>query len=204
MAACQADMPLAGTFSVVGSYLGSATDAGSSSPALSQVVQAGVLTVQDIPVGSNPSQSSVTLSPVTLGSLQGPGSGGPQFTQATGMLDMVGVSDNRGSEPGWTVTGQLEGNFTNTSPVGPADANVIPATFLTWQPSPVTPSPGADLTGVQAGPSTTLSTSTPMVLCTASPGSGGGSYGCQASLSLAVPPYVAAGHYSATLLLITS
>ena len=204
MATCQVDMPLAGTFSIVATYLGSATDAGSSSPVLSQVVQAGVLTVQDIPTGSNPSQSSVTLSPVTLGSLQGPGPGGPQFAQATGTLDMVGVSDNRGTEPGWSVTGQLESDFANASPAGPADENVIPADFLTWQPSPVVPSPGADLSGVSAGPGATLSTTTPTVLCAASPGSGGGSYGCQATLSLAVPPYVAAGHYSATLLLITS
>ena len=204
MATCQVDMPLAGTFSIVATYLGSATDAGSSSPVLSQVVQAGVLTVQDIPTGSNPDQSSVVLSPVTLGSLQGPGAGGPQFAQATGTLDMVGVSDNRGTEPGWSVTGQLEGDFTNASPVGPADANVIPADFLTWRPSPVTPSPGADLSGVSTGPGATLSTTTPAVLCAASPGAGGGSYGCQATLSLAVPPYVAAGHYSATLLLITS
>ncbi len=204
MATCQVDMPLAGTFSIVATYLGSVTDAGSSSPVLSQVVQAGVLTVQDIPTGSNPSQSSVTLSPVTLGSLQGPGPGGPQFAQATGTLNMVGVSDNRGTEPGWSVTGQLESNFTNASPAGPADENVIPADFLTWQPSPVAPSPGADLSGVSAGPGGTLSTTTPTVLCAATPGSGGGSYGCQATLSLAVPPYVAAGHYSATLLLITS
>ncbi len=204
MATCQVDMPLAGTFSIVATYLGSATDAGSPSPVLSQVVQAGVLTVQDIPTGSNPSQSSVTLSPVTLGSLQGPGPGGPQFAQATGTLNMVGVSDNRGTEPGWSVTGQLESNFTNASPAGPADENVIPADFLTWQPSPVAPSPGADLSGVSAGPGGTLSTTTPTVLCAATPGSGGGSYGCQATLSLAVPPYVAAGHYSATLLLITS
>ena len=204
MATCQVDMPLAGTFSIVATYLGSATDAGSPSPVLSQVVQAGVLTVQDIPTGSNPSQSSVTLSPVTLGSLQGPGPGGPQFAQATGTLDMVGVSDNRGTEPGWSVTGQLEGDFANASPVGPADDNVIPADFLTWRPSPVAPSPGADLSGVSAGPGATLSTTTPTVLCAATPGSGGGSYGCQATLSLAVPPYVAAGHYTATLLLITS
>ena len=204
MATCQADMPLAGTFSITATYLGSTTDAGSTSPPLTQTVQAGDLTVQDIPSGTNPNLSTVTLSPVTLGGLQGPGPGGPQFVQAAGSLDTVGVSDNRGTEPGWSVTGQLEGPFTNASQLGPPGDNVIPADFLTWTPAPVAPGPGADIAGVGQGPEATLSTTTPSVLCAASPGSGGGSYGCQASLSLAVPPYIAAGHYSATLLLITS
>jgi hypothetical protein len=209
-AVCPTAMPMAGTFPITATYSGSANFAASVSPVLSQVVQAGLLTVQDVQAAGNPSASGVTLSPVTLGSaLANPSAvsvtfSNDQFAQAVGTLNSVSVNDGRGTEPGWTVTAQLEGNFTNAVPVGPAEANVIPANFLTWAPAPVTGAAGESLSGIAAGPPATLSTTTPTALCDAAAGSGGGSYSCSALLSLAVPPYVAAGSYGATMVIITS
>ena len=109
-AVCPANMPLAGTFSITATYNGSADFAGSVSPVLSQVVEAGLLTVQDVQAAGNPSASGVTLSPVTLGSsLANPSAvdvtfSNDQFAQAVGTLNSVSVTDGRGTEPGWTVT----------------------------------------------------------------------------------------------------
>jgi hypothetical protein len=67
-----------------------------------------------------------------------------QFDQALGTLNTVTVQDDRGTLSGWTVTGQLESNFTNqTSNTGPAVDNVIPADFLTWQPGVALATPGS-------------------------------------------------------------
>lgn len=238
--------------------------------------------------GQNPSAILVNLSPVTLG----PG----VFQAAQGELNTVRVNDARGSLSGWTVTGIMASDFN-----GPAVGldNVIPADYLTWNPSvsltypgnlaagvvpdgtvappaygpdappypcgtapgytnggtngnipcpqvndnagastntagstqiggssplsnhstdPIWPTTGAEgpsgiLGEVTAGPIANLRTSengqpdysaTPALLCQAATGGGGGSFNCDASLSLAVPPYVAAGTYTATLDLLTT
>ena len=66
-----------------------------------------------------------------------------QFTQSLGRLNQVTVQDDRGTLTGWTVTGQLESNFTNVASAGgPAIDNVIPADFLTWAPSVALATPG--------------------------------------------------------------
>jgi len=207
---CLANMPLAGTFAITGVYDGSTAFAGSTSTALSQVVQAGALTIQDVQSASNPSSSGVVLSPVVLGSSSSNPAAVPvtfsndQFAQSVGVLNTVSVFDGRGTEPGWTVSAQLETDFANGHPIGPPVANVIPADFLTLYPGAVSSAEGVSLTGVAAGPPATLSTTVPTTLCQAAPGSGGGSYACGASLSLSVPPYVAAGPYGATMVIITS
>lgn len=58
-----------------------------------------------------------------------------QFDQALGQLNTVTVQDDRGTLTGWTVTGQMETDFNNLAAHGPAADNVIPADFLTWDPS---------------------------------------------------------------------
>jgi len=230
--------------------------------------------------GQNPSAILVNLSPVTLG----PG----VFQAGQGMLNTVEVNDSRGSLSGWTVTGILESDF-----IGPAigNDNVIPADYLTWNPSvsltfpgdlaagvvpygtvsppvygpdacaagshatgtntniicptvndnagsanpagvtnntvapenhatdplwPASPAEGPSglLYEVEAGPIANLgttNTSAPdygtqpaQVLCEAPTGGGGGAFNCDASLSLAVPPYVAAGSYTATMDILTT
>lgn len=234
--------------------------------------------------GQNPSAILVNLSPVTLG----PG----VFQAGQGELNTVEVNDSRGTLSGWNVTGILESDF-----IGPAvgNDNIIPADYLTWNPtvsltypgnlqagvvpngtvSPPTYGPdacaaGSAATGTNsnitcpvvndnagsnnpagalnsggltsggplngntqepwpttgaegpsgliseatAGPIANLGTSDSgapdfgsqpaQVLCAAGTGGGGGAFNCDASLSLAVPPYVAAGSYTATMDLLTT
>jgi hypothetical protein len=226
--------------------------------------------------GHNPDAAHVGLSPVQLGldtnssALGGnlppcspfsgtcvPAVNNGQFDQALGQLNTVTVQDDRGTLSGWTVTGQLESDFNNQTPIGPAVDNVIPADFLTWQPGVALATPGSlpnsnqnipscpdqtpPPTGYLActgpsgtpavggaavngtGPTGTGGTggvdSTPAEVFAGSPNTlnnlqgsadvlcatnasldggaagGGGSFDCSAGLSLAVPPYVAAGDY---------
>jgi hypothetical protein len=212
------------------------------------------LTIETLSVpvtGSNISitdaSQSVTLSGVTLGG---------EFQNSTGNLQTVNVNDSRGTLTGWTVTGQMEGDFTNLYPTGNVPDNWIPADFLTWAPwvglstagnipadntntifCPGTGCVGPSGLAAAAGTSTVVVggtlpaglngtgagtggvSSTPAevyygptavlnnyntggqakVLCEAPTGGGGGEFTCGAYLSLAVPPYVAAGTYTATM-----
>lgn len=187
------------------------------------------LTITEETTGSNPNATTVVLTPITLG---------PQvFQNATGKLNTVQVSDDRGTLVGWTVTATMDSNFTNSSPTGNSIDNEIPASFLTWTPSVSLTTPGSTDIGtfcpgsptspgengcvgpsgqisttqasgvattstpaeVTAGPVANLSTTTAATLCSAAAGGGGGGFNCNASLSLATPPYVAAGTYSATM-----
>jgi hypothetical protein len=218
------------------------------------------LTISEVMTAPNTSNSAVTLSPVTLGVGANPAQNNTQFDQANGMLNSLVVDDNRGTLGGWSVTGQLGGDFNNATPVGPALDNVIPADFLTWLPAVALATPGSlpannantpgcpDQTPAPTGhpvctgpsglPSSTgaagglgvngtgagvtgatepaeVTAGNPAVLhnpagaldelCATATGShpgGGGGFVCSAGLSLAVPPYVAAGTYSATMNLV--
>ncbi len=183
---------------------------------LSAQVQGSLLSMAELPVAGNPDATDVTLSSVTLSG---------EFSDATGQMSTVLVNDDRGTLSGWSVTGQLEGPFQNTAPVGPALDNQIPADYLTWTPSvslattgttPPTngatagcpsgpsgpcPGPSGSLSGVSAGPEAALqdTSGVPVSLCSAASGSGGGSFDCAAPLMLAIPPQVAAGTYQSTL-----
>ena len=234
--------------------------------------------------GHNPDAAHVGLSPVQLGldtnsSAEGgnlppcspfdgtgcfPSVNNGQFDQAAGQLNTVTVQDDRGTLSGWTVTGQLESDFNNTTPIGPPVDNVIPADFLTWQPgvalttsgslpgsnsnaepgcpdqnpaptgflsctgpsgtptatvggAPVngtgTPNGSGGITGatipaeVFAGSPATLNNlqGSADVLCATNlslaggAAGGGGSFNCSAGMTLAVPPYVAAGDYRSVM-----
>ncbi len=187
------------------------------------------LTITEVTAGDNPNATTVVLTPITLG---------PQvFQNATGQINTVQVSDDRGTLVGWTVTATMDSNFTNASPTGNAIDNEIPASFLTWTPSVSLTTPGSTDIGtfcpgapggsgsggcigpsgqisttsasgvaststpaeVTAGPVANLSTTIAATLCSAAADGGGGGFNCNASLSLATPPYVAAGTYSATM-----
>ncbi|MGO8870629.1 MAG: hypothetical protein ACLQPH_04370 [Acidimicrobiales bacterium] len=115
------------------------------------------------------------------------------------------VNDNAGSNnpSGNAATGQVGGSTPPSNHAG--DPN--------W-PSTGAEGPSGLLYEVQAGPIANLGTSDSgaadfgsqpaQVLCEAPSGGGGGAFNCDASLSLAVPPYVAAGHYTATMDLLTT
>jgi hypothetical protein len=102
------------------------------------------------------------------------------------------------------------------NPAGQTNGTVAPenhATDPTW-PSAGAEGPSGLLNEVEAGPIANLGTSDSgapdfgtqpaQVLCEAASGGGGGAFNCDASLSLAVPPYVAAGHYTATMDILTT
>ncbi len=223
-------------------------------------------------IGTNLSISEtsnqVTLSSVTLGT--GSGTSEQQFGGAVGALNTVTVSDDRGTLSGWSVSVQMEGDFTNTSPVGPTVDNVIPADFLSIAPKVSLETAGSlpgnnantpfcptgttydvfaalhgtsqcvgpsglpvPLSGtsqgtagakgvngtalgtggvsttpseVVAGPNAAVNNSagSASTLCTTTGGSasgkgGGGGFNCDAAMALAIPPYVAAGNYQATM-----
>ena len=114
------------------------------------------------------------------------------------------VNDNAG---GQNPAGALNsGGLTST---GPLNGN-------TQEPWPATNAEGPSglISEAQAGPIANLGTSDQgspdygtqpaQVLCEAASGGGGGAFNCDASLSLAVPPYVAAGTYTATMDLLTT
>jgi hypothetical protein len=196
--------------------------------------------------------------PPFTGTSCGPAVNNGQFDQALGQLNTVTVQDDRGTLTGWTVTGQLQSDFNNQTPIGPPGDNVIPADFLTWDPSvslttpgslpanngntllcPDQSSPPTDYpscngpSGTPAGTggapvngtgtSGVTDDSTPAevfpgqpeplnnlsgsadVLCATNlsdaggAAGGGGTFNCNAGLSLAVPPYVAEGDYRTVL-----
>jgi hypothetical protein len=120
------------------------------------------LYIWETATGANPDAAHVNLSPVELGldlnsSAEGgnlpacspfagtcsPAVNNGQFDQALGQLNTVTVQDDRGTLSGWTVTGQMESNFNNQAPKGPAVDNVIPADFLTWSPAVALSTPGS-------------------------------------------------------------
>ena len=176
--------------------------------------------------GVNPTDAQVVMSSVVLGMRQ---SDDPacattsttdlcktdQYAVSSGHLNTVDVADGRGDLAGWTVTGQMNSDFEGPT-VG--RNHTIPASDLSWVPSVSSEStnscvtlgsahacgPSDVLTEVSAGPTQALSTSTSAILCQAAPGGGGGGTMCTAQLALAVPPYIVAGEYTATLDVVVS
>ncbi len=149
---------------------------------------------------------------------------GPGET-ATGALKPLTIKDPRGTNAGWTVTGQVtptagpqvaattnkSPDFISTSPTG--DVRTIPANNLGWRPSaslaPNQPPGGTGL--VTAGPGLT-DTSQPWLdglgtartLCSAAAGFSGGVFHCNAALYLGIPGDAAKGTYIGNLTLTLS
>ena len=144
---------------------------------------------------------------------------------ATGALKQLTISDPRGTNAGWTVTGQVTptagpivastaaktSDFISTSPTGLV--KTIPANNLAWRPSaslaPTNP-PGS--TGVvTAGPALTDTTQpwldgmgTARTLCSAAAGHSGGVFFCNAALFLGIPPDATKGTYTGNVTLTLS
>jgi hypothetical protein len=190
-ATCSVVYPLNGTHSIAATYLGSSDYLSSISDILTQTVGTGLFGVTTDTTGTNTNPLVANLWTTFLGS--------GQFVAAVGNLNSIEVSDNRGTETGWSATAQLEGGFFNDDATGSSPDNTIPADFLTWVPNVSAAVAAASLNGVSAGATSTLSDTTAVPLCSAADGSGGSDYDCGASLSLSVPPYLAAGTYVAAL-----
>ncbi|MEV6815395.1 Ig-like domain repeat protein [Micromonospora sp. NPDC051296] len=113
--------------------------------------------------------------------------GGQVGGTAAGALKQATITDLRGTNAGWDVTGQLT-DFTG--------AGNIPAGNLTWTPSAAKASGSG---AVSAGTPANLGDT--RTLCTSAAGSSAGTFTCDAGLSLSIPDSVPPGAYSATLTL---
>ena len=193
VAQCTVTYEILGSHAVTAAYAGAAGYHASTLTALVEELSAAGLSITEQASASNPDASTVAMSPVVLGGTAG-------MPTSTGTLNTVQVDDDRGTGSGWTVTAQMQGDFTNRTPAGDPAANVIPASDLLWLPFVE----GGSATGVTAGPAAGLSRSVARVLCSAAAGHGTGTSGCAAHLELAVPPGVARGTYTAILDLVVS
>jgi hypothetical protein len=115
--------------------------------------------------------------------------GGTVGGTATGNLQTATVTDLRGSNAGWNLTGQLE-DFSS-----PASAT-IPNANLTWNPTAAKTSGSGSVT---PGAATNLGDT--RTLCSAPVSGSAGVFTCGAGLSLAIPDNVPPGEYAATLTL---
>jgi hypothetical protein len=114
--------------------------------------------------------------------------GGAVGGAATGSLPQATVTDLRGTNVGWNVTGDLT-DFAN----GPS---TIPNGNLSWTPS------AAKVSGtgtVTAGSSANLGQT--RTLCLAASGGSSGVFHCDAGLNLSIPDTASPGEYTATLTL---
>jgi hypothetical protein len=194
-----ANVPVLGPNSVVATQATSGLTATaalniSAIPTLQQTINETVLPGSGL--GDTQAGSVVNMSNTTLNG---------HVQNATGALNKVTVTDTRGTNVGWTLNGQLAGDFLNATPGAentPATQphNTIPAGNLSWNPSVSLADPEDGLLGdVAAGPSVALSKTTAKTLAVAGLGGGGGTWQADASLTLKVPSYVNKGVYSATL-----
>ncbi|GAA4691892.1 Ig-like domain-containing protein [Phytohabitans rumicis] len=142
-------------------------------------------TEQEIVADITPGAFSLTVAGNTT-SLTGGVVGGA----ATGNLQTATVTDQRGSNAGWTLTGQLE-DF-NTVPA----TTTIPNSALTWTPSAAKTSGSGTVTAGAAG-----NLGAPRTLASAASGGSAGVFTAGAGLSLAIPDTANPGSYAATLTL---
>ncbi len=144
---------------------------------------------------------------------------------ATGALKQLTIKDPRGTNAGWTVTGQVtptagpqvaattnkSPDFISTSPTG--DVKTIPANNLGWRPSAsLAPNqPPGGTPEVTAGPGLTDTTApwvdglgTARTLCSGTPTHSGGVFHCNAALYLGIPGDASRGTYVGNLTLTLS
>jgi Bacterial Ig-like domain (group 3) len=114
--------------------------------------------------------------------------GGSVGGSATGSLPQATVTDLRGTNVGWNVTGDLT-DFANGS-------STITNTNLSWTPSTAKVSgSGTATAGVSAALGQTRT------LCSAASGGSSGVFHCDAGLNLTIPDTASPGEYTATLTL---
>jgi hypothetical protein len=135
--------------------------------------------------------TSVAMPPVTIDGLA------PQT--ATAPLGTVEVVDAGGLASGWQLTA-VASEWTLDGDPGEA----IPAGALGATPAAPTTPDGSDLSGLAAGPGGALDPSDPVVLMSAAPGGGVGTYRQAPTLALTVPVRARAGVYRAQITLSAS
>jgi hypothetical protein len=139
--------------------------------------------------------SSVTMNAITL-------NGADQTS--TGGIQELTVLDARGSLSGWVVLATMTDLTDGSAGATPANHHAIPAGNMST--TTITCAPESSSTGVAtdvaAGAGGSFDPTTPITLCTAAPGGGGGTFKVNAGLSLLVPASIAAGQYVAQMTLL--
>ncbi|MFP3900458.1 MAG: Ig-like domain-containing protein [Acidimicrobiia bacterium] len=182
--------------------LGDACDATTSSCDLDQVVE---VEVTGDTMTMEQAGALVTLGGITL-------NGQPQTTG--GDLNGLTVVNARGTDAGWSLTGQMSGDFSDGTGDGVCpvsdpstwDNHCIPGGNLGWTPSAEVAHeqiPG-DVATVDAG--STVDPYSPgldsaQTLCSSPDTQSGGTFSCGGAVALAIPASAAAGTYSGTLTL---
>ena len=122
--------------------------------------------------------------------------GGAVGGTATGAMQKATVSDTRGNNAGWSLTGQVSA-FTGTP------SGTIAANQLGWAPSVTKVSgEGTATAGAAAAPGAGLGSA--KTLCAAASGTSSGVFDCTAALTLGIPSSTAPGGYTGTLTLTLS
>ena len=182
--------------------LGDTCDATAAACDLDQVVQVQVIGAT---MTMKQAGALINLAPITL-------NGQPQGTQ--GALNGMTVTNARGTDAGWSVTGQMTTDFSDGVGDGvcPAtdpttwDNHCIPGANLGWFPSAsvahvqipgdvASVTPGGSVTPFQPG------LGSAQVLCSSPNNHSGGTFSCGGGVALAIPASAAAGTYSGTLTL---
>ncbi|GIF51165.1 Ig-like domain-containing protein [Asanoa ferruginea] len=114
--------------------------------------------------------------------------GGTVGGVATGTLPQATVVDLRGTNVGWSLTGQLEDFAQGTNTIANSNLAWTPAAAKVSGSGAVTAGAAADLGDTRT-------------LCSAVSGSSAGTFTCDAGLKLNIPDSVAPGEYAATLTL---
>lgn len=176
-----------GTHSITATFTPSGTDylASTSAPVSYEITSDGPSGSQE--VVADISQGAFTLA---VAGNQAVLTGGAIGGTATGSLQKATVTDLRGTNAGWDLTGQME-DF-NTAPA----TTPIGAENLTWTPAA---SKASGSGSVSAGTSANLGDT--RILCSATQSTSAGVFDCGAGLSLSIPDSVAPGAYAATLTL---
>lgn len=182
--------------------LGDLCDATTAACDLSQVVEVQVIGAT---MTMEQAGALVSLDAITL-------NGQPQTTG--GSLNGLTVVNARGTDAGWSLTGQMSGDFSDGTGDGvcPAsdpstwDNHCIPGGNLGWTPSAAVAHeqiPG-DVATVNAGGAVgpySPGLDSAQGLCSAPATQSGGTFSCGGGVSLAIPASAAAGTYSGTLTL---
>ncbi|MEV0396325.1 HtaA domain-containing protein [Polymorphospora rubra] len=140
---------------------------------------------------TGPLTLAVAGSTVALGAVEPGGT-------ATGALNTVTVRDQRGTNAGWSLVGQVE-QFTGSL------GGTIAADNLGWVPNAsfvadgLVSTPGVVTPGAPANPGEGTGLGTARTLCSSAAGASGGQFECGAQLNLGVPASSTPGDYTATL-----
>jgi hypothetical protein len=171
---------------------------------LSQAVNGDPVLALNISENNN-TVPTVTMTPITLNGF---------FQTSSGALSQVQLIDARGTLPGWSLTAQFNSDTfgctpasgTGSCPGAHAIDNTIPATnFVATNPtvSCALATPATCVLSEVTEPTANEHVSGPagsaVSLGSAAAGGGGGSFDANSSVTLSVPPYIAAGVYTDTL-----